>query len=152
MLRTAVQSILVCPAVFFTPWTALTNGHLGLLMLAGIGAGCRRSDSADGASTKNHVIWSTISDIQRLNQILKNLLSNSFKFTEKGEVKLRIYRIDNKVHFDVVDNGPGIPRGAIARIFPGRPSLLHPANRGTRRGCKVEVPSAFSPTQPRWWD
>ena len=30
-------------------------------------------------------------DIQRLNQILKNLLSNSFKFTEKGEVKLRIY-------------------------------------------------------------
>ena len=30
-------------------------------------------------------------DIQRLNQILKNLLSNSFKFTEKGEVKLKIY-------------------------------------------------------------
>jgi signal transduction histidine kinase/HAMP domain-containing protein len=30
-------------------------------------------------------------DIQRLNQILKNLLSNAFKFTEKGEVKLKIY-------------------------------------------------------------
>src|SRR5687768_9952771 len=30
-------------------------------------------------------------DIQRLNQILKNLLSNSFKFTERGEVKLKIY-------------------------------------------------------------
>ncbi len=30
-------------------------------------------------------------DLQRLNQILKNLLSNSFKFTEKGEVKLKIY-------------------------------------------------------------
>jgi ABC-type transport system substrate-binding protein len=41
---------------------------LGLLMLAGIGAGCRRSgDNAAGGSTKNHVIWSTISDIQRLN-------------------------------------------------------------------------------------
>src|SRR5580698_4443937 len=30
-------------------------------------------------------------DLQRLNQILKNLLSNSFKFTEKGEVKLKIF-------------------------------------------------------------
>ncbi len=29
-------------------------------------------------------------DIQRLNQILKNLLSNAFKFTEKGEVCLKI--------------------------------------------------------------
>ena len=33
-------------------------------------------------------------DIQRLNQILKNLLSNSFKFTEKGEVKLKIYEAE----------------------------------------------------------
>src|SRR5687768_430890 len=30
-------------------------------------------------------------DIQRLNQILKNLLSNAFKFTEKGEVRLKIF-------------------------------------------------------------
>ena len=30
-------------------------------------------------------------DVQRLNQILKNLLSNAFKFTEKGDVQLKIY-------------------------------------------------------------
>ena len=31
-------------------------------------------------------------DMQRLNQILKNLLSNAFKFTEKGGVKLNVFR------------------------------------------------------------
>ena len=36
------------------------------------------------------------SDIQRLNQILKNLLSNAFKFTEKGEVTLSIYNAQRK--------------------------------------------------------
>ncbi|MBC7381937.1 MAG: HAMP domain-containing protein [Bacteroidia bacterium] len=62
-------------------------------------------------------------DLQRLNQILKNLLSNSFKFTEKGEVKLRIYEAKNNpklanialegskriVAFAISDTGIGIP-------------------------------------------
>src|SRR4029079_5002378 len=41
--------------------------------------------------TDSKLPMSLETDLQRLNQILKNLLSNSFKFTEKGEVKLRIY-------------------------------------------------------------
>jgi len=62
-------------------------------------------------------------DLQRLNQILKNLLSNSFKFTEKGEVKLRIYEANRTwkpgnpsldesrqvVAFAISDSGIGIP-------------------------------------------
>jgi HAMP domain-containing protein/signal transduction histidine kinase/CheY-like chemotaxis protein len=63
-------------------------------------------------------------DLQRLNQILKNLLSNSFKFTEKGDVKLNIYEarrnwkfgnninLDNAsrvVAFEIADSGIGIP-------------------------------------------
>ena len=63
-------------------------------------------------------------DLQRLNQILKNLLSNSFKFTEKGEVKLKIFEpakkwkpgnnpnLDNAkrvVAFAISDTGIGIP-------------------------------------------
>jgi len=70
-------------------------------------------------------------DIQRLNQILKNLLSNSFKFTEKGEVKLRIYEaeknwksgnptLDNArrvVAFAINDTGIGIPLEKQQIIF-----------------------------------
>jgi HAMP domain-containing protein/signal transduction histidine kinase/CheY-like chemotaxis protein len=70
-------------------------------------------------------------DIQRLNQILKNLLSNSFKFTEKGEVKLKIYDakknwkpgnsiLDNAqrvVAFAISDTGIGIPLEKQSIIF-----------------------------------
>ena len=70
-------------------------------------------------------------DLQRLNQILKNLLSNSFKFTEKGEVKLKIYEanrnwktggsnLDNAgrvVAFAISDSGIGIPQEKQNIIF-----------------------------------
>ncbi len=70
-------------------------------------------------------------DAQRLNQILKNLLSNAFKFTEKGEVKLRIYEanrnwkqenpsLDNAykvVAFEISDTGIGISKDKQNIIF-----------------------------------
>jgi DNA-binding response OmpR family regulator len=71
-------------------------------------------------------------DLQRLNQILKNLLSNAFKFTEKGEVKLRIFeakhnqwkqgtpvlnRAEKVVGFSIADTGIGIPAEKQLIIF-----------------------------------
>ncbi|RUT69566.1 response regulator [Flavobacterium cupreum] len=70
-------------------------------------------------------------DSQRLNQILKNLLSNSFKFTEKGEVKLKIYKANNNwktnnislenaeavVAFEISDTGIGISKEKQNIIF-----------------------------------
>jgi len=70
-------------------------------------------------------------DAQRLNQILKNLLSNAFKFTEKGEVKLNIYEaahnrkqsnsnLDNAkrvVAFEIKDTGIGISKDKQNIIF-----------------------------------
>ncbi len=49
-------------------------------------------------------------DVQRLNQILKNLLSNAFKFTEKGEVKLQIYKAkkDWKIKNPNLDSAPTV--------------------------------------------
>jgi HAMP domain-containing protein/signal transduction histidine kinase/DNA-binding response OmpR family regulator len=70
-------------------------------------------------------------DLQRLNQILKNLLSNSFKFTEKGEVRLRIYEANKNwkpglsslddaskvVAYSISDTGIGIPLDKQNIIF-----------------------------------
>lgn len=67
-------------------------------------------------------------DIQRLNQILKNLLSNAFKFTEKGSVKLNIYKpeLDSPssvgkngevIAFSIEDTGIGISKNTQGIIF-----------------------------------
>lgn len=55
-------------------------------------------------------------DSKRLQQVLKNLLSNAFKFTEKGGVKLQISMSSQAAQFDhpmiaftVSDTGIGIP-------------------------------------------
>src|SRR5690606_27921953 len=72
--------------------------------------------------TSDNLPSSIDTDIQRLNQILKNLLSNAFKFTEKGSVSLKLFRatsgwkansnLDQSkmvVGFSISDTGIGIP-------------------------------------------
>jgi signal transduction histidine kinase len=69
-------------------------------------------------------------DATRLHQVLKNLLSNAFKFTDRGVVELRAYRapaIDTAseslaragaiVAFAVRDTGVGVPRDKQHLIF-----------------------------------
>jgi CheY-like chemotaxis protein/anti-sigma regulatory factor (Ser/Thr protein kinase) len=57
-------------------------------------------------------------DSQRLEQVLKNLLSNAFKFTEEGEVRLAIRKAgDNKVALSVTDTGIGIGEEQQQSIF-----------------------------------
>ena len=56
-------------------------------------------------------------DGQRLSQILKNLLSNALKFTERGHVSL-IVRLDgDRARFIIRDSGIGIPEEQLAVIF-----------------------------------
>ncbi|MBN3925782.1 response regulator [Nostoc sp. NMS4] len=57
-------------------------------------------------------------DSKRLQQVLKNLLANAFKFTEKGGVKLQITQVDNSmIAFAVSDTGIGIPAEKQKIIF-----------------------------------
>jgi CheY-like chemotaxis protein/HAMP domain-containing protein len=69
-------------------------------------------------------------DEQRLQQVLKNLLSNAFKFTDSGSVKLRVAvaegrqfasetlsRAETVLEFAVEDTGAGIPQDKLRLIF-----------------------------------
>ncbi|HSF32803.1 MAG TPA: response regulator, partial [Candidatus Tectomicrobia bacterium] len=78
-----------------------------------------------------HLPRGLYTDEKRLRQVLKNLLSNAFKFTDRGEVALHIgvatgvwshdhealNRADDIIAFAVSDSGIGIPQGKQKIIF-----------------------------------
>ena len=72
-----------------------------------------------------------VTDLKRLEQVLKNLLSNAFKFTEEGHVRLSVAVADHTVQFSnealanaevvvgfsVADTGIGVPEDRQKIIF-----------------------------------
>jgi HAMP domain-containing protein/CheY-like chemotaxis protein len=86
---------------------------------------------------------SLITDSKRLQQVLKNLLSNAFKFTEKGGVRLTLSvaekgwsndhpilsRATAVIAFEVADTGIGIPQEKQRIIF----EAFQQADAGTSR-------------------
>jgi HAMP domain-containing protein/CheY-like chemotaxis protein/signal transduction histidine kinase len=86
---------------------------------------------------------SLVTDAKRLQQVLKNLLSNAFKFTEQGQVRLSVLkaqggwtmghpilsRAETVVAFEVADTGIGIPVEKQRIIF----EAFQQADAGTSR-------------------
>ncbi len=86
---------------------------------------------------------SMTTDFKRLQQVLKNLLSNAFKFTAQGRVTLRVRRalagwsldhpvlsvVHNIVAFEVIDTGIGIPPEKQKIVF----EAFQQADAGTSR-------------------
>jgi signal transduction histidine kinase len=67
-----------------------------------------------GARLPDHVVW----DEDRMSEVLGNLLSNAFKFTERGgTVELSVAAVNDAVHMRVHDTGAGIPPENVPFIF-----------------------------------
>jgi two-component system, sensor histidine kinase and response regulator len=63
-----------------------------------------------------------VGDVLRLRQVIGNLVSNAVKYTEQGEVQIRIGLDDLhddkcRLHFSVSDTGPGIAEPDQAMVF-----------------------------------
>lgn len=57
-------------------------------------------------------------DVRWVKRALHNYLGNAAKYTPpQGAVRLYAQRTDDQVHFEVQDDGPGIPIAAQARLF-----------------------------------
>jgi signal transduction histidine kinase len=70
------------------------------------------------------VRWDAVGDLPpvrldrlRMKEIVHNLVSNALKFTERGEVVVRLAREGSRVRVDVRDTGPGIPPESQQRVF-----------------------------------
>jgi len=74
-------------------------------------------------------------DETKLSQILGNLLSNSIKYTEFGEINLEILKLESqqnkdKIRFSISDTGIGIPENKKEEIFD---SFTQPTSITTRK-------------------
>ncbi len=57
-------------------------------------------------------------DVKKLHIVVSNLLSNAIKFSPaKEQVIIRLSCTDNKYYITVTDNGPGIPKNELEKIF-----------------------------------
>ncbi len=91
-------------------------------------------------SIQDEIPETIISDPQRIRQVLLNLLTNSLKFTQRGEISLKISlktndRADFLIDFSVTDTGPGIPPEIQNQLFKAFSNNLNPYAPGENSGA-----------------
>lgn len=97
---------------WFTPSQLLDNLLSGLSVLA-LNKGLALTTEIDP-----HIPIPLIGDVQRLHQILSNLVGNAIKFTKTGGVHVRVGLVSPaEWRIEVADTGIGIPVEALPTIF-----------------------------------
>jgi len=84
------------------------------------------------------------SDKRRTKQILVNLLSNALKFTDRGEIKIKIATKDQMVEMSVRDSGSGIKKEDMYKLFNAFSQIPNPGRieEGTGLGLYLSKKNA----------
>jgi signal transduction histidine kinase/CheY-like chemotaxis protein len=71
------------------------------------------------------------SDERKVSQILRNLVSNALKYTERGEVRVtaRLTGTGNGIELSVADTGIGIPEADLDKVFDEFVQIENPLQR-----------------------
>jgi signal transduction histidine kinase len=58
-----------------------------------------------------------VNDYYSMTQIFSNLIDNSIKYTDRGEIKIKLYKDGSNVCVDISDTGKGISREYLDKLF-----------------------------------
>jgi Signal transduction histidine kinase len=81
-----------------------------------------------------------ISDQNKIHQVLVNVLGNAAKFTESGEISVKLFTAENQLFFKIADTGIGIDEQHLPYIFDAFKQVDSSASRkypGTGLGLSI---------------
>ncbi|MEK7868402.1 MAG: HAMP domain-containing sensor histidine kinase, partial [Candidatus Omnitrophota bacterium] len=76
-------------------------------------------------------------DKDKLTQVFINLMGNAIKFTDKGNVVVRIIDLQKEAQVEIQDTGPGIPLDQVDKIFDKFVRVVAEKKEGTGLGLPI---------------
>jgi len=76
-------------------------------------------------------------DRDKLIQVFVNLIGNALKFTDKGDVTIRIIGLQDEVQVEIQDTGPGMSKDQVDKIFDKFVRVMADKKEGTGLGLPI---------------
>lgn len=76
-------------------------------------------------------------DRDKLTQVFINLMGNAIKFTDKGNVTVKIIDLQGEAQVEIQDTGPGIPKDEADKIFDKFVRVVAEKKEGTGLGLPI---------------
>lgn len=83
-----------------------------------------------------------VADGSRIDQVLTNLVVNSIRYTQAGQVRISLNPYNpsiRRLHFTVADTGPGIPEEALPTLFDPDRTATSADRRGEGSGLGLAI-------------